>query len=356
MKKTLLAVSIASLFATTTAQAVTVYDTDGQNLNVYGRAQFNIMDPGGVEANGDSKDITGVGSARFGLKGSSEITSGLKVLAHGEWQLDAENSNKGNEIVARHVYLGVSDDVAGRLVFGQTDTAFYQAVAATDIFNSYGYAAFNKIEDGRQEGQVVYNGLFNNVYVGASYQLSDNDYQVSMGNPSTSLPNKTGMKLDSAYGLTLGYQFGFGLDIYAGYQDENLANDTATNAEGTKTNLALSAGYTIADLYLGAAVVQAEYSGDTLQTAGGVALIDDAKLFGYDFVAKYTILDDIAVYGGYAVQEAKGSISQDEKLANEFTLGTQYMLTNNAKVWGEYKIDSVDGNDNVWQIAAQYNF
>ena len=350
MKKTILALAVTSLFATT-AQAANVYDADGTTADIYGRVQFDIKDPG-------ADDVTAVGSARFGFKASSEVAPGLKAITHGEWQIDAENSNTDDAFSARHVYLGVDHETAGKLVFGQTDTAFYQAVAATDIFNTYGYAAFAGIEDGRQEGQAVYNNTFAGVYVGASYQFSNSDFEVSMGNPDA--PGNTvdtGLKLDSGYALTLGYQFGFGLDVYAGYHDENLSVD---KEDGTKTNLALSAGYSVGDLYLGAAVVQAEYKGDTLVYSDGsvnnLRLVDGTKLLGYDLVASYNVLKNVAVYGGYATQEVEASDLTTADRADEFTLGAVYKLNSNAKVWGEYKADNIKDADNVWTIAAQYNF
>jgi outer membrane protein N len=348
MKKTILALTVTGLLATS-AQAANVYNSDGVTADIYGRVQFDIKAPG------SDKDVTGVGSGRFGVKGSSVVSPGLKAIVHGEWQIDSENSDTENGFSARHVYLGVDHETAGKLVFGQTDTAFYKAVAITDIFNTYGYAAFAGIEDGRQEGQVVYNNTFAGLYVGASYQFSNDDFEVSMGNPNA--PGniiETGLKLDSGYALTLGYQFAFGLDVYAGYHDENLSAITGS-ADGTKTNLALSAGYTVGDLSLGVAIVQAEYKGDSM-LANGVHLVDGTKLFGYDLVASYNVLDNVAVYGGYAAQEAEFDYQADIDTADEFTLGTAYKLNNNAKVWAEYVVDNIDGADNKWTVAAQYNF
>jgi len=348
MKKTILAVVVTGLF-TATVQAATVYDSEGTTADIYGRVQFDIKDPG-------KADVTGKGSARFGVKASSEVAPGLKAIAHGEWQFDAENSAGDNEVAARHVYLGVEHDKFGKLVFGQTDTAFYQAVAATDIFNSYGYAAFSGVEDGRQEGQLVYKGQFDSVYVGASYQFSDTEFSASMGNPSNTIPSETGVALDSGYALTVGYNFGFGLDVYAGYHAENLANDEGlAAADGTKTNIALSAGYTLDKLYLGAAVVKASYDGDEIH-GGKVVLLDGAELFGFDLVASYQVADKVAVYGGYAKQDAEGAIEALGEQANELTIGTVYKLNSHAKVWGEYKVDNTDGADNQWTLAAQYNF
>lgn len=342
MKKTILALAVSALLSTT-VQAANVYDSQGTTADIYGRVQFDISDSG-------ADDVNGEGSARFGVKGSSEVVPGVKAIVHGEWQLDAEDSNSDDAISARHVYLGVDHETAGRFVFGQTDTAFYQAVAATDIFNSYGYAAFTGIEDGRQEGQFVYNAMFGSVYVGASYQFANDDFKVKVGNPDAAgYTTSVAAKLDSAHALTLGYKFGFGLDIYGGYHKEELSE---IGAEGSKTNLALSAGYALGDLYLGAAIVQADYSGDTLSAV----LVDDTKLVGFDLVAAYNVLENVSLYGGYAALEAQFASASDVDVADEFTLGAQYKLNSNAKVWAEYKVNNIDNADNVWTVAAQYNF
>jgi outer membrane protein N len=346
MKKTILAVAIPALFAAS-AQAATVYDADGVSAEVYGRMQFDITN--------DGNDTDGVGSARMGFKAKSEIAPGVKALARGEWQIAAENSAKtvegdcelvgtdvscsvdsDTQFAARHLYAGFEFDDAGTVVFGQTDTAFYQAVAATDIFNTYGYEAFDLIEDGRQEGQIVYNGEFGGFYVGASYQFRDENFKVSLGNPnSPTLPTPTGEVLDSGYAGTLGYNFDFGLGLYGGYHVEKFA------AGEDKKNMALSATYSWEDLYLGAAYVGTELGG--------------AELKGYDLVASYDI-NAVSLYTGYAAQKAEGDISGLGDTAKAFKLGAAYKFNSNMKAWAEYLNNGLEGADNEWTIAVQYNF
>lgn len=332
MKKTLLAVSITALFATS-AQAATVYNADGVSADVYGRMQFDITD------NKDNKNKTdGKGSARMGFKGKSAINADLSAIAKGEWQIASENHDD-SKFTARHVYAGFESADYGTLIFGQTDTAFYKAVEATDIFETYGYEAFAFIEDGRQEGQVIYSGNFANVYVGASVQFRNEDFAFQIGNPDK--PNffptdeLTG-SLDSAYALTLGYNFDFGLNVYAGYHAEQFEN-------ADKDNYALSASYTLNDLYLGAAAVRTDLDGDNID--------------GYDFVAAYT-LNKVKLYTGYAVQNACNEIlnNSEYKEADAFKLGTSYKFNSNLKTWVEYKLDNADGADDAWTVALQYNF
>ncbi|MPW29464.1 porin [Agarivorans sp. B2Z047] len=324
MKKTILAVAIPALFAAS-AQAATVYDADGVTAEVYGRMQFDI-DNNGTDTNGD-------GSARMGFKAKSEIAPGVAGLARGEWQINAESSKEAT-FAARHVYAGFEFDDAGTVVFGQTDTAFYQAVAATDIFNTYGYEAFTLIEDGRQEGQIVYNGEFGGFYVGASYQFRQPDFNVGVGNPEDPDYIPLGGALDSGYAGTLGYNFDFGLGLYGGYHVEKFE-------EGDKKNSALSATYSWEDLYLGAVYVATDAEG--------------MKLQGYDLVASYDI-NAVSLYTGYAFQEGKGDLSDLGDTAKAFKLGAAYKFNSNMKAWAEYLNDGLENADNQWTVAIQYNF
>ncbi|GDY27515.1 outer membrane protein [Agarivorans sp. Toyoura001] len=346
MKKTILAVAIPALFAAS-AQAATVYDADGVTAEVYGRMQFEIQDEGG-----ENSKVDGIGSARMGFKAKSEIASGINALARGEWQVNAENSDGDDEqLAARHVYAGFEFDEGGTVVFGQTDTAFYQAVAATDIFNKYGYEAFDIIESGRQEGQVVYNGEFGGFYVGASYQFRDDNFKLGAGNPDAGFPSvKTDRKLDNSYAATIGYNFDFGLGVYGGYHAEDFE-------VGDKKNMALSASYSLNDLYLAAVYVKSDLSDIKWSDAGGV-VHEPEELTGYDIVASYDI-NAVSLYTGYAFQEAEGKlagVSGKADTAKAFKLGAQYKFNSNMKAWAEYLNDGLEGADDKWNIAVQYNF
>ncbi|GAA4493020.1 porin [Pseudaeromonas paramecii] len=326
MKKTILAVVIPALFAVS-ANAAVVYDKDGTQAEVYGRAQFDVAD--------DGEDTNGVGSARLGVKGKVAIADGVSGIARGEWQVAAENSDS-SKFKARHVYAGFDYADYGTLVFGQTDTAFYQAVAATDIFNTYGYETANIIESGRQEGQVVYAGQFGGFYVGASYEFRDPNYTYTVGGADGTEDIATGASLDNGYAATLGYSFDFGLSVYGGFNKEDVLNGN------DKKNYAVSATYSLDSLYLGALYAEAK--------------MGDAKLKGYDFVASYGVTDAVTLYTGYATQELSGTASSDGDTADALKLGAQYKFTSNFMTWGEYLVDGIDGHDDQWTVALQYNF
>jgi len=308
MKKTILAVSITALFATS-AQAATVYDADGVSADVYGRMEFNIIDN-----NADSDTVDGVGSARMGFKGKSVITENVSAIAKAEWQIAAENTD-GNKFDARHIYAGFETSDYGTIIFGQTDTAFYKAVEATDLYENFGYGAFNDVEDGRQEGQIIYSGEFSGVYVGASYQFQDETQHI-----------------DDSYALTLGYSIA-DLAVYGGYHLQEF-----DNAED-KESYALSVAYTLNDLYLAAVYAGSEQDGV-------------ADYEGYDLFASYNI-DAAKVYGGYTFQE---NTTTDEDTFDAITLGTGYAFNANMYTWVEYQADMLDNNDDQWVAGVRYSF
>lgn len=317
MKKAILPAMIAALLATS-AQAATVYDVDGTTADVYGRMQFNIND--------DGTDTNGVGTSRMGFKAVSPINSDVNAIAKGEWQIAAENS-KGTQFTARHLYAGFDSAEMGSLVFGQTDTAFYQTTVATDYYNTFGMEEVANIDPGRQEGQIIYAGDFAGVSVDASYQFQDD----SLADP-----------LDNGYALSLGYNIS-DVTVHGGY----LVQQFATAED--KKSYALSASYALNDLYLAAVFADSKQDGV-------------ADYQGYDVFASYYLVDDVKVYGGYGFQEMTDNTTSIK--ADSFdavTVGAQYAFNSQLKAWIEYQADMVsatplDKHDDQLAIALQYNF
>ncbi|TDX33027.1 putative porin [Modicisalibacter xianhensis] len=99
MKKTLLATAIAgALGASAAAQAATVYNQDGTQLDIYGNLQIayrsieTAQDDGSVES---ADDIFDNGST-FGVTGQHVINPGLTGYFKAEWEFNADES-KGDD-------------------------------------------------------------------------------------------------------------------------------------------------------------------------------------------------------------------------------------------------------------------
>jgi len=348
MKKTILAIAIPALFASA-ANAAVIYDKDGTSFDVYGRVQANYngdtneADPTAASGYKDV-DAELIGASRLGWSGKAALNNTWSAIAKTEWQVAAENSD-GNKFKARHVYAGFDGSQNGKIIFGQTHTAFYDVLEATDIFEEWGNRG--NYYDGRQEGQIIYSNSFGGFTGKASYQTNDSEFRVDSDAgkeiKEVILPN---VKRKSAYATTLGYKFDFGLGLNAGYAYSDLEGKTVPQ-DGKKEEWAVSANYSIAGFYFAGMYTDGEIKNKT--TGGKV----DGK--GYEFVASYKV-DAWTFLTGYNFAEARETGSEYEDLVQDTLLGVQYAFTPKLKAFTEYRIDGIEGADDKWTVALQYNF
>ena len=362
MKKTLLAIAIPALFAASAVNAATVYEKDGQKFDVYGRAQVNIYN----DAAAGSNDNTLEGYGRIGLRGTTAINDKVSGFARGEWQIASENSDHSvtrecenkpadddhkvawveckstdnNQLKTRHFYAGFDGGEVGKATFGQTDTAYYDAVGVTDIFNEWGSSA--NAYKGRQEGQIIYNNTFAGFRVGTSYQMSDDNASISLGSDSD--PTTIAVPdLDYGYAANVGYTFASNIGINAGYAQDEYAQNGLT---ADKTDWALSTSYGVygePGLYLAGLYNESNVNGPSY----------DVTLQGYELAAMYILENNWGFLAGYNYAEDKDS--GDESTDN-ILVGAQYTFTSNFYSYAEYKVDQIEGADDQWTLALQYNY
>ena len=243
MKKTILAIAIPALFASA-ANAAVVYDKDGTSFDIYGRVQANYY------ADSDNaSDITGsnagdaelIGTSRLGWSGKVALNNTWSGIAKTEWQVSAENSD--NKFNSRHIYVGLDGTQYGKIIFGQTDTAFYDVLEPTDIFNEWGDVG--NFYDGRQEGQIIYSNSYQGFKGKLSYQTNDDEaVKVSDVGGNSFTTEFPGIKRNYGYAAAAGYDFDFGLGLNAGYAYSDLES-TVSTASGDKKEWALGAHYAI---------------------------------------------------------------------------------------------------------------
>ena len=361
MKKTILAIAIPALFASA-ANAAVVYDKDGTTFDVYGRVQANYY--------GEHDDTKGeiVGASRLGWSGKIALNNTWSGIAKTEWQVAAENSdNKVRDVVdangntigtvedsggkfqSRHVHVGFDGSSYGKIIFGQTDTAFYDVLEPTDIFNEWGDVG--NFYDGRQEGQVIYSNTYGGFKGKLSYQTND-DQAVKVTDVGGSIKKTvfTDVKRKNAYAAAAGYDFDFGLGLNAGYAYSDLAGKT-TNESGDKSEWALGAHYAINGFYFAGMYTQGDLKNDT------TGYKDKGR--GYELAASYNV-DAWTFLAGYNFTEAKQnsnlSGSSYKDTLDETLLGVQYSFTSKLKAYTEYKIQNMDNKDDEWTVALQYNF
>lgn len=352
MKKTILAIAIPALFASA-ANAAVVYDKDGTSFDIYGRVQANYYgDTNEADSNAASgySDVDGElkGSSRLGWSGKVALNNTWSGIAKTEWQVAAENSDS-NKFQARHIYAGFDGTQYGKIIFGQTDTAFYDVLEPTDIFNEWG--SEGNFYDGRQEGQVIYSNTFGGFKGKVSYQTNDNNAEkITDVGGDIKKTVFTDVKRNYGYAVAAGYDFDFGLGFNGGYAYSDLESKTNT-AEGEKSEWALGAHYAINGFNFAGVYTQAEVKNDT------TGYKDKGR--GYELAATYNV-DAWTFLAGYNFKEGKKdanlSSSSYEDLMDATLLGVQYNFTSKLKAYTEYKINGVSGKDDDWTVALQYNF
>lgn len=210
MKKTILAIAIPALFASA-ANAAVVYDKDGTSFDIYGRVQANYYadadDASPITAS-NAGDAELIGSSRLGWSGKVALNNTWSGIAKTEWQVSAENSD--NKFNSRHIWVGFDGTQYGKIIFGQTDTAFYDVLEPTDIFNEWG--DYGNFYDGRQEGQIIYSNTYGGFKGKVSYQTNDDEaVKVSDMGGQTVTTVFPDLKRNYGYAAAIGYDFDFGL-------------------------------------------------------------------------------------------------------------------------------------------------
>ncbi|MEW7864027.1 porin [Aeromonas diversa] len=370
MKKTILAIAIPALFASA-ANATVVYDKDGVTFDIYGRVQANYYgDTNKSVAATDGKyvlneetgavdfkqgtprgyaDVDGElkGSSRLGWSGKVQLDSIWSAFARTEWQIAAENSGyKTSDIDPRHIYVGFDGSQYGKILFGQTDTAFYtNVVERTDIFNEWGSEA--NAYGGRQEGQVIYMGKWGGFFANASYQTNDDSAELTFGSDSNGKAVPLAAKLDKGYAAGLGYDFDFGLGLAAAYAKNDYKADAGVT--GDKEDWALVTSYTIGGFYF------AGLYNESSITVGN----QEVDYNGYELAASYNV-DAWTFLTGYNKSEIDGVQNNTSVVKGDIAdytyLGAQYAFTSKLKAYTEYKINGIDKMDDEWTVAMQYNF
>ena len=343
MKKTLLAIAIPALFAASAANAATVYEKDGQKFDVYGRVQTNLYDK--ASAGEDKSSLNG--SARLGLKGSQAINDSWTGLAKGEWQVAGENQDGSAKFKARHIYLGFDGGDKGTITIGQTDTAYYDVIGLTDYMNEWGSEGNGYT--GRQEGQIIYRGAWNGFAASASYQFADSKPDYAFGDDAVVGVIKAAKK-DYGYAGTIGYTFPVKVAVFAGVAKD--AFTTTTDNSWDKNDWALGTSYGVdgeEGLYAAALYNESKIEGPS----------DEGKGKGTELVAKYRLPSAVTFLAGYNKLKwdaVSGNTGTDHDLMDAFLLGTGYEFTSKFIGWAEYKFNQVDGVDDNWTLALQYNF
>ncbi|WP_417618235.1 porin [Oceanisphaera sp.] len=359
MKKTILALTIPALFATS-ASAVEIYSAeDGSKVDLYGRLQYNagatgyqvatnaagqyvdedgnqVFDKAEAAASDERQNFGGAGLVRLGVNVNYVLNQDISLIGKYEANFDAEGGNSTNEIDTRYAWLGFRFMDTTELAFGKSEAPRAQLTNLTDTFDIFGGNATNAGGFNRVDDQIRLSYADNGIDLRAAYAFNDARKQ------DDNLDNTN--HEDSRWGVSAGYTSPVGFGVVASYNQED--NNNVTNGEDDKTKeWGLGAHYSIDGFYF--AGLYGQRDSDVLNAD------DDGSKF-WELQAAYSV-DAWTLIANYAKEDGRKASSGDEFI-DEYTLGARYALNTKTKVYAEYVINEIGNKDDLYAMGIQYNF
>ncbi|PSJ48335.1 porin [Zobellella taiwanensis] len=358
MKKTILALTIPALFATS-ASAVTVYSDDSSAVDVYGRIQYEA----GEIRKSDEK-FGGEGEARLGINAKYNLNQDVDLIGKLEWQVTAESDNAtgSDSIDARYAYLGFRFQDTTELTFGKSETPFAQLSDYTDQFNAFGAAAYD--HNWRPDDQIRVAYAANGFDLRAGYAFGDANRNDSFGSRTVDVdlgefdPDLDGLtvpvvvdgaadlKQKNQYALSAGYNFAAGpgdAGVVAAYERVNFDGNPALNVKDQELDKwGLGVNYAL-DGFYGAVVYGQSEQSNTV----------DADF--WEAYGSYNV-DAWTVRAAFNFKKADANIVGPRVLVEEYVLGAQYAFNAKTKMYAEYVIDEAKDGEDQYALGLQYNF
>ena len=414
MKKSLLALAVAALAATSfasTASATTIYDKDGTSLAVYGRVQAvyyseetgngtkadGLMGPGTGETEEGSINASG----RLGFDLRSQINPYVAGFAKAEFEMSNGNNIPDNaaedNFYGRYLWVGFDFGQYGQFKVGKFEEAIKYAISQTDIYDDWGCLGLAGNDD-RREGVVQYQWNGYGVDVIASYAFAKQNEHLDgayfLGENAD---------LDYSASIAVGYTSPdvlFGpIAVRAGYLTGEFAdyNDHSTNVASARINTPSFAldgsiaydsydqfaiGVSWGSLNLGpyvAAVYQqrtfdVDYSLTVTPTSGAAQTASgsgDIEMSGYEFAVGYNFGNGLLVRAGYNHQNY--DVDGLDTDAAVIPVYVNYNFNPQVQVWAEARFDAgtdddndinnfalltngINAAENVFSAGLRYNF
>lgn len=340
MKKTLIALAVAAV-AATSANAAVVYNQDGTKVEVGG--QFRVLL---TKNSGERADLKNPGS-RVEIKATQELGSGFSALAATQLRFSARDAagdekQDFNDIEAYNVYAGFAQDQIGALTFGKQNTN-QDDLGISDYTYDLGDVKMTHNHDKKAAKfrSVEWNGFS----FGADYFFGDakKDSDTEQNGKgwgaalfyTAEVANDTTLTVNGGY--TKVKKFARDHLVADGKSDVTLADGTTAkvttyNKENYDYN---ESAYVVgAELATGPfalavdwSVKQATNGTDALEFGTDEVGIDAHKIRALEVGAKYNYLENAKVYGEYQYWKATPNSGDDKVTMNGFILGTDYWFT-----------------------------
>ncbi|MGV7079514.1 porin [Testudinibacter sp. P80/BLE/0925] len=314
MKKTLVALAVAAV-AATSANAAVVYDQDGSKVEVGGSLRLLL------NKETDRKvDLKNAGS-RLVVKGSQDLGSGLSALANVELRFeektDAKDDSSFGNVTTKTLYAGFKQDGVGTLTFGR------QLTNGDDVQlgdYAYEYGGNNNVTGASNKSVKFRSDSFSGFSFGLDYLF---------GNAAKGNTGNTKNGYGAALFYTAGLAEGTTLNLNAGYTQDRLSTEKTSKTDSWR----LAGELLVSDFGV------AYNYGQTRATENG----EKQDKTTYHLVGlKYKLAAPSTVYGQWK-RESEGS-----DRVHTYLVGADYKLHKNVITFVEYANvrTKVEGEDN----------
>lgn len=311
MKKTLIAIAVASLTAATTVNASEIYNNDGTTLTLGGRAEARMS-----MQDGKSDDKSRI---RLNFLGKTMINDSLYGVGFYEGEFTTADQGDGSDLDNRYAYAGLGGDF-GEVTYGKNSGALGVITDFTDIMAYHGNSAADKLAVAdRTDNMVSYKGKFADFAVKASYRFADRTDDTDGGYTDN---GENGYSLSAIY--TLGDT---GLKFGGGYAEQDEANEYM-----------LAASYSIADFYFAGVFTDGEKQDSPSN--------DTYDYTGYEFAGAYT-LGQTVFTATYNNAETDSETSVDN-----LAIDASYYFKPNFRAYVSYNFNLIDTGDVIGTVGA----
>ncbi|EFL91356.1 outer membrane pore protein N [Candidatus Regiella insecticola LSR1] len=346
-KRNILAILVPALLAANAANALEIYNKDGHQLDLYGKADVRHLFSSNKSVGGDDSYV------RLGLKGETQIADDLSGFAVWEHEVNANStesrSNSGNRTLLAFAGLKFAD--YGSVSYGRNYGLLYDVNAWTDgqpIFG--GDTIFNpdNFMTSRATGVATYRnnnlfGLAEGLNVALQYQGA---------NKGRELKNQNG----EGFAVSSTYDLGYGVAVGAAYSSSKRTDAQRTSyAKGKKAEAwNIGAKYDDNDLYLAAMYAETRNmtpygSRSAYNTDHEVENSIASKTKNIELLARYQLDFGLQPFVGYVQSKAEGA-DEDGNYGSEYllkymTVGTNYNFNKNFGAYVNYKVNLLKKND-----------
>lgn len=361
MKKSLLALAVASVAMSSVASAAVVYDKEGTSVEMYGRVQ-SVLYSTHAAANSYS-DISTQTSGRLGFNLRTPLNDSIAAYANAEWDVadnDKTADDNGDDSFSnRRIYVGTDFGNYGKLQAGRFEDAIYWNVTSySDVYEDWG--CYGQLGDAdKRDGMLMYSWSGYGVNFMATYGTAKDGETVE----GAWAADET-LDIDNSYAFAVGYttpDVWFGpISVNLGYGSTNFQSDAGSNTSFDKyDNYAASLAWGSIDVgpYIAAVWNMRDFS---------MIGENDYTVQGVEAVVAYGFENGVSIRTGYQWLNSDEDNGSDVS-GQVIPVYVNYNVTPNFNVWAEARFDvgtdsefdtitRYDLSEDVYSCGARYTF